>query len=196
MRSFHLLTVGLLTLTAGALAAQQERPHGDAVKAILKLADGLEAADVPEQARKIVKDYDSCDISQVFRARRYGGAGIGTAADLSGIPKNNSANSIEALVRVWAGKKPPTQADLEKHQADLLKTARVLQAMAELAPYRLPHPYMKNEKKVQEWARIAQDFKAQTRELREGIQEKDATRVRATMLRLNDTCTNCHNVAF
>src|SRR5262245_31412136 len=131
MRNVVLSFTGLFTLSGliGAQAAP-DRPREEAVLAILKLADNLKAKDVAARAEKIVKEYDSCGVSVIFRLRRHGGAGVGSIA------KTPNENSIDYLVRRWAGNGPPTKEELEKHQGDLAKTARVLQAMAELAPFR------------------------------------------------------------
>src|SRR5262249_8465875 len=118
---------------------------------------------------------------------RRGGAGIGCAAE------SPNADSIDRLVRRWAGNKPPTKKELQEHQADLLRAARVLQAMAELAPFRQP-AYDKGDKRIEEWRQVAGDFKAVPWELRQGIQQADAVQVRDTALKLNQTCNRCHNL--
>ncbi|MSQ95245.1 MAG: hypothetical protein EXR98_11910 [Gemmataceae bacterium] len=189
MRTLFLLAFALLAV--GFLDAQpaKDRPHNDAIRDILLLADNLDAKDCFARAKKIALKHDSCDISQIFSFRFRGGAGIGSAAE------SRSTNSIDWLVRGWAGTKPPTKEKLQKHQADLIKTARVLQAMAELAPHRMP-PHFKDDKRMEAWKIVAQDFKVQTRELREGIEKTDATMVNAAAVRMLKTCTACHNLAF
>src|SRR5207302_5746810 len=100
--------------------------------------------------------FDSCEISTVFIMRRAGrgGAGIGSAVQAG------HKDRIDELVRDWAGPRPPTQAELRMHQKDLLRVARVLQTMAELAPYRMPGflPKVK-EQKAEEWRKASADFK-------------------------------------
>src|SRR5262245_55363427 len=181
---------GLLTL-AGLLGAQAppDRPHSEAVLAILKLADNLDAKDVAMQAEKIVKEHDSCDISEIFRPRRFGGAGIGR------LGAKPNENSIDHLVRRRAGNKPPTKEELQKHRTDLVKTTRVLQAMAELAPFRMPPRYKGNDKKIAEWNQVTAEFKVNTRDLRERIEKADATKVRETVLKLQQVCNQCHSLA-
>jgi hypothetical protein len=153
------------------------------------LADNLKAMDVSCRAETIVKKYDSCDISTIFTIRRRGGAGIGTAAETA------ATNSIDHLVRRWSGKKPPTAQELKAHQTDLLRVARVLQAMAELAPHRVPG-YKEGDKRIGEWLKISADFKTVTRELREGIEQLDAAGVGKTSLKLQQTCNQCHTMVF
>src|SRR5262245_3623958 len=185
--------LGVLTLAAvcvGAqIPAQQQRPYGEAVKDILDLADHLQDMDVAKRAKAIVTQHDSCDISRVFTARQRGGAGIGAVAT------KPTENSIDHLVRKWAGGKPPTAEELKKHQYDLVRVSRVLQTMAELAPFRMP-PYPARDKRIDEWRKVAQDFKSITRDLRHGIEEADAVRVRTTVVRLQQTCNRCHELAF
>ena len=192
MRYLFLQLAGFSAILACLCATQVlagERPHNDAVTAILKLADNLNAKDAGQTARTIVRDHDGCDISQIFRPRSRGGAGVGSIATTPG------ANSIDHLVRRWASDKPPTAEQLKKHQTDLLKMARVLQAMAELAPHRMPM-YPKGDKRIEEWPKVTHDFKIHTRDLREGIEALDADRVRATAVKLENTCNRCHTIAF
>jgi hypothetical protein len=164
-----------------------KRPHGPAVIEILKLAEQLEAKDVAARAKTLVETHDSCDISQVFTLRRGGGAGIGSAAEAG------HRDSIHHLVHDWAGAKPPTQAELKAHQKDLQRTARVLQAMAELAPYRLGQfgPMMK-KKLEPEWGRVSAQFKSVTREFREAIGTMDPKETRRAVVNLQKTCAACH----
>src|SRR5947209_16148220 len=155
-------------VSVGVTAQPQgkDQPHRPAIAAILKLADNLDASNVAEHAKKIVDTHDSCDISQVFTPRRNGrgGPGIGSAV------KAGHLDAIHALVADWSGAKPPTQKELETHQTDLLKVARVLQAMAELAPYRGPLVLPKgNEKRAEEWRAVSAQFKTVTRDLRDAI---------------------------
>jgi hypothetical protein len=170
----------------------QKQEFRPAIAAILNLADNLDASDVAEHAKKIVTTHDSCDISQIFTPRRNnrGGPGIGSAV------KAGHLDAISALVADWSGAKPPTHKELEAHQTDLLKVARVLQAMAELAPYRGPLVLPQgNKKKAEEWQAVSAQFKVVTRELRDAIQKSDATQTRKVAVRLQQTCTACHAVA-
>src|SRR5262245_5264282 len=145
------LALGLALVAAAQPAPKPPRP---AVAAILKLADDLEAKDVPARARKIVEEHDSCNISRVFALGQGGGAGIGSAV------KAGHKNSLESLVRNWSGNRPPTREELETHQKDLLRAARVLQTMAELAPFRLPHIGITvDEKRTEEWRKVSAQFK-------------------------------------
>jgi len=181
-----------LALGATAQPQGQKQEFRPAIAAILKLADSLDASDVAEHAKKIVDTHDSCDISQVFTPRRNnrGGPGIGSAV------KAGHLDAISALVADWSGTKPPTQKELETHQTDLLKVARVLQAMAELAPYRGPLVLPRgNEKKAEEWRAVSAQFKTVTRDLRDAVQKADAAETRKVAVRLQQTCNACHAVA-
>lgn len=179
------LGLGLALAAAAQQGPQTERYPG--VAAILKLADNLDAKDVAAQAQKIVKEFDSCDISQVFTLSKRGGAGIGSAAT------DGFRDSIDDLVRKWAGARPPTEKQLKAHKTDLLKAARVLQAMAELAPYRMPLLIPKsNEKKLEQSREVVKDFRAVTRQLRDAIDKTDAVETRKAAVRLDKTCNACH----
>src|SRR5262249_50684213 len=121
-----------LGLGWGVLLAEPPPPNPRtlAQAAILKLSDNLETDDVGERARQIVHHDASCDISSVFRLKRSGGLGIGKAAEA------NHTDSIERLVLDFSRRKTTTEAELEQYRDDYLRVAKVMQAMAELAPYR------------------------------------------------------------
>jgi hypothetical protein len=175
-----------LALVAGAQQGAQREPP-PAVAAILKLADNLDAKDVAARAQRIVKEFDSCDISQVFTLSKRGGAGIGSAAT------DGYRDSIDDLVRKWAGPRPPTEKQLKAHKTDLLRAARVLQAMAELAPYRMPLLIPKsNEKKLEQSREVVKDFRAVTRQFRDAIDKIDAVQTRKAAVSLEKTCNACH----
>jgi hypothetical protein len=185
----RLLTALALLLTLTALSAGQDtsKPnYTPAVKDIVALSQNLEARDVTERAARIVKEHDSCDISTIFRPGPRG-PGIGALA------KAGHRNSIEALVKDYA-KKAPTAEELEQNQFDLMRTAKILQAMAELAPHR--GPLVTNPKNLPEWAKVSAEFKVTTREFRDAVQGKDPERVRKAAMSLEGTCNRCHNLVF
>ena len=192
LKPTRFLAVAVLGATAVLAAqAQQPRPRkSPTVAAILKLADTLETADVPARARQIVEELDACDMPVIFTKVQRGGAGIGSAAQ-AGHP-----DSIEGLVGDWAGKKPPTKQELTAHQKDLIRTARILQVMAELAPYRV-HIYVPKHDapNTERWFRVSADFKEVARDFRAAIESTDPTRTRAAAVRLQRTCHACHGVA-
>jgi len=179
--------LGLAFLAAAQPAAQQKPRR--AVDAILELSDNLDRPDVSMRAKKIVDEFDSCDISTVFTKRRPGkGAGIGSAVQAG------HKDSIDDLVRDWAGPRPPTRAELKAHRKDLLRVARILQTMAELAPYRMPSFVPQVKQKGEEWRKVTTEFKEVTRALRDTIEKRDPVEVRKTTIRLQQTCTACHKV--
>jgi len=118
-----------LVLSSVALAApltpRPLTPERAAQQAILQLASKLDTGDVPALAQKIVKEHESESISSVFRLKQRGGLGTGI------LPENR--DGIESLVRAWS-RKAPAKQDLEKYQAELIRTADVVRAMSELAP--------------------------------------------------------------
>src|SRR5262245_12865082 len=98
------LVVGMLGLSLAFVASAQpgtEPEYNPAVAQIIKLAGLLDQRDVSIRAKNIVKEFDSCDISTVFRPRKAGGAGIGSAVHAG------HKDSIEFLVRDWSTNKPP-----------------------------------------------------------------------------------------
>ena len=148
-----------LGLGWGVLLAEPppDDPRKQAQAAIVKLSDNLEAKDVGERAKQIVEQYDSCDISSVFRRQRGGGLGIGKATGAK------HPDSIEGLIADFSRRKTTTEAELEQYRDDYVRVAKVMQAMAELAPYR-GAPFTRGDPK----------------------------RVRVTARSLEQTCGACH----
>jgi hypothetical protein len=186
--------LGLLVFVLGVglvAAGQTGKPveHSPAVAAVLKLADNLEAPDVAIQAKKIVTEINPCGVSRVFTVRRppRGGVGIGSAVQAG------HKDSIDDLVRDWAGARPPTLKELQTHRKDLLQVSRVLQAMAELAPHRVSeYVPQKDEKRAGEWRKVSAEFKAATRELRDAVEKTKPDETRKAAVRLKQTCVACH----
>jgi hypothetical protein len=172
-------------LAAAALAADPNNPvpeHKAAQGAIRALSENLDASDLGARAARIVKEHDSCDISSVF-AMGPRGFGIGE------LKKAGHRDSIERLVQDYARKAPP-RAELEQYQADLVRTAKMLQAMAELAPYR--GPLVAAKKDLPAWAKVSAEFKVTTLEFRQAIEARDSDRVFKAAKNLNQSCCNCH----
>lgn len=166
-----------------------ERPHRPAVAAIVELADHLQSPDVSLRAKRIVDTHDSCDISQVFGLKVRGGAGIGTAIQAG------HKDSIHALVNDWCNKRPPTRLELQAHQADLVNMARVLQAMAELAPHRGNLFFPKqDDARAEQWRSVSDEFRSSTRSFRAAIETRDPQEVRKTAGRLMESCNACHKI--
>jgi hypothetical protein len=187
------LALGLgVALAAGAQSGAPAQNLSPTVAAVQKLADSVDRADVALQAKKIV-EADGCGVSRVFtlrRPQRGGGVGIGSAV------RAGHKDSIDDLVRDWSGPKPPTKEELQAHQKDLLQVARVLQAMAELAPFRsdiyLPRD---NEKMAEDWRQVSAEFKTLTRALRDAIEKTEPAEARQVSVRLQRTCKSCHKLA-
>jgi hypothetical protein len=185
IRLLSALSLPLLGLAA--LAAAQDvtkSPEKLAQEDIVRLGYNLDGKDVAERAQKIVKDHDSCDISSVFK---MGPRGLG----IGELTKAGHRNSVERLVQDYTRKAPP-QAELEKYQPDLIRTARVLQAMAELAPYR--GPLVTSEKNLPQWAKVSAEFKVTTKGFRDAVESRDPERVRKAAIALNGTCCSCHEL--
>jgi hypothetical protein len=192
VRSLGALALGLGVALAGS--AQPGAPEGGlspTVAAVQKLADGVDRADVALQAKKIVEELDGCEVSRVFTLRRprRGGVGIGSAV------KAGHRDSIDDLVRDWSGPRPPTKEELQAHRKDLLRVARVLQAMAELAPFRREIYVPKNdERRAADWRQVSAEFKTVSRALRDAIEKTDPAETHRVAVRLRRTCGACHKL--
>jgi cytochrome c556 len=188
--SFRWLAVGVigLGLAWGVLLAEPppDNPRKQAQAAILSLSEKLDAKDVSARAKYIVDQYDSCDISSVFRLKKGGGLGVGKAAEAANL------DSIERQVNLLATRKTTTEANLEQYRDDYLRVAKVMQAMAELAPYRGAPFTRQDPDRVQAWEKVSAEFKQNTAAFRKAIEETDPKRVRTTALTLQGTCNACH----
>src|SRR5262249_9711049 len=184
-----ILPLALLVL-AGLSRGDQPDPHVKhkaAQKAIIELSEILDSPDVPERAARIVGEHDSEDISSVFRNTRGGGMGVGKLA-AGGPPYGDS---VELLVRRWTNR-PPTAAEFEKNQAEMLKITRVIRAMSERAPYRVPtnaRPAAKKER-----AEGAAESHETAAGLHDAVEKADPNAVKAAARKLNNTCCHCHGL--
>ena len=177
-----------LGLGWGVLLAElpPDDPRKQAQAAIVKLSDNLEAKDVGERAKQIVEQYDSCDISSVFRRQRGGGLGIGKATEA------NHPDSVEGLIADFSRRKTTTEAELEQYRDDYVRVAKVMLAMAELAPYR-GAPFTRGDpKRVQVWEEVSAEFRQKTAAFRRAVEDTDPKRVRTTAQSLEETCCACH----
>jgi hypothetical protein len=181
------LGLGICTVCAAPLPERCD-PRKAAQAAILELSEKLEQKDVEALARKIVKEHESEDISSVFQRLDRGGLGLGSYAKAVKHP-----NSVQALLNSLSRQQPP-QKLLNDHQVDLLRTAKVIQAMAELAPHRQPRYANPADRRIQEWARVSAEFKKDSREFRLAIESREPIKVRSAADRLNHSCCDCHNL--
>jgi hypothetical protein len=178
-----------LFLFAGLLRGDHPDPHAKqkaAQKAIIELSENLDAPDLPERAARIVGEHESENISSVFMNTRRGGMGVG-------VPVTNPpyGDGVDFLVRRWVAR-GVTTAEVEKNKAEMLKIARVIRAMSELAPYRVPvnaKPAVKNE-----WARVAAEFHDTAAGLHDAVEKSDPAAIRAAARKLNGTCCHCHSL--
>jgi hypothetical protein len=115
--------------------------------------------------------------------------GIGSAV------RAGHRDSIEALVQDWSGSKPPTREELQLHQHDLLQTARVIRAMAELAPHRRSiYVPANNERMGEKWQQVCGEFKTVTRDLQLAVADINEARTRQAAIKLQKTCNACHQI--
>ena len=155
--------------------------------AIVELSQHLDQKDVSDRAKKIVKEYQSDEISSFFVRKDAGGLGIGNLTQVT------PQDSIERLVILLARRKNITEAELDQYQADYAKIAKVMQAMAELAPHRATGKIRQDEKLLKQWLDTAADFKKKTADFRQAIEERDPKKVRTGALNLRHTCCDCHS---
>ena len=195
MNPFTMRSIVVVGLASGigwtVLRAESPPPATSARKAqnaIVHLTQNLKDDNVSEQARKIVKDHESSDISAIFRARNGGGLGVGKLTEIG------FRDSVQHLIGSLSSRRNTTEQMFDQYQVDFLHVAQVLQAMAELAPHRATTRIQKDPKLFKEWLETTSDFKQKTGEFRTAIEEKDPKKVRLAARALNDTCCHCHNL--
>ena len=155
--------------------------------AIVELSQHLGEKDVSDRAKKIVQDFKSDEISSIFVRKEGGGLGIGSLTQVT------QQDSIERLVVQLARRKNITEAELDQYQADYAKVAKVMQAMAQLAPHRATEKIRRDEKLLKQWLETAADFQKKTADFRQAVEERDPKKVRTSALNLRHTCCDCHS---
>jgi hypothetical protein len=189
--SFVGLCLGIGALAAGepsSTSAEQKRAA--AQKAIIQLGDMIGEACAAQRAKQIVADHDSEDISSVFGNKPWGGLGVGKLAQ-NGLPRD----SIERLINTLSRRKNITETEIEKYLDDYVRVAKVLQAMAELAPFRATENVKKSESLSKEWQEVARQFKEGALNFRKAVDGKDPKKLRLAAEKLQDTCCHCHGLA-
>jgi squalene-hopene/tetraprenyl-beta-curcumene cyclase len=188
-RELYVQNLGTAFSLLALKACEKDQLKNPTVAAVVRLSEELDRPDISARAKHLVDTLEICDVPLVFLQKRRGGPGIGSAIQAG------HKDSIDDLVADWSGARPPTWQELQTHPLDLLQVARILQAMAELAPHRV-HIYVskKDEARTRDWLRIAGDFKTVTRDFRHAIEQADPTVTRNAALNLQKTCTACHTL--
>jgi hypothetical protein len=180
--------MGIYSASAAPLPERVDKRKA-AQAAILALSNNLDDRDVAALARNIVLKYDSEDISSVFQRSERGGLGIGALGKSSG-----QVDSIQALITRLSRTQPPPAKLLNDYYGDLMRSAKVVQAMSELAPHRAATVGVKGEQQLREWAKVSADFKEKAEEFRIAVESRDPIKVRNAAQHLNHTCCDCHNL--
>ena len=184
------ICLGYATLGVGQPDTSSEDDRRAAAQGeILRLGDNVDAKDVAERAQRIVQSHDSDDISSVFMLRNQGGLGIGKLTEIEAIP-----DGIGRLMQRLRNRKTITEAEIDKYSTDYLRVAKVMQAMAELAPYRANERVLKSAKLSEEWREVAKEFKEGAAEFRKAVDEKDPKKLRLAASAMQNTCCHCHGL--
>jgi hypothetical protein len=180
-------------LGLGLLRADE--PNSDDIKrkaaqaAIQQLMENLDAKDVSDRAKKIVKEHESEFISSVFTMHARGGLGVGRLTEVG------FQDGIERFIKLLARRKTTTENELNNYQEDYLRIAKLFQAMSQLAPHRASERTKSNHRELKEWIKVTSEFQHLATEFRRAVQEKDPKQVRLAALSLSQTCCDCHSLA-
>ena len=194
----RLLAVGVvgITLGLGRLVVGQTDDVTSydkstmAQSAIIELGEMLVAKDVSERARRIVREHDSEHISSVFKIKKKGGLGIGKLTEIA-----NTPDGIGVLMSRLSSRRTITEAEIEKYADDYRRVAKVLQAMAEVAPHRATKRVQKSAKLTAEWNEVTSEFKEGASSFRKAVDEIDPKMLRLAAGKLSNTCCHCHELS-
>jgi cytochrome c556 len=181
--------VVVLALGVWFLAVSQARE--DAAKAaaadVLKLADAVsDPAAVKKLAKSIAEKYDDLGpIMRQMKAREKGGLGVGPT------PGAVVPDAIELTLLQMGGRKGITAADLKANNADYQRIAEVVCGIAEVTPYYGPK-LLKRPGQRRRWDAFANDMNEWGHELLTVVKANDATNLKQTAGRLNQSCNDCH----
>jgi hypothetical protein len=187
--AFAVPVLGLVVVTTRTSADSPAEDPNKAAKAaqaaIISLSQNLDAPDVKERAEKIVREHASENISSTFMRTSHGGLGAGRLAI------NPNSDGIDRLVRQWQYKGPTTE-EISRNRSEMIRIAKIVRAMSELAPYRVP----KNARPqvAREWAEVAAEFHETALGLHKAVEKGESTLIRDAAKKLNNTCCHCHGL--
>ncbi len=192
MRTTLALAIPILGMAVVTTRTSADNPQDDPAKkakaaqaAIIELSQYLDAPDAKARAQKIVREHAAEDISSTFMGTRFGGLGAGSLA------VNPNSDGIDRLVRQWQFK-GPTPAEIARNQPEMIRIAKIIRAMSELAPYRVPKTA--RPQVAREWAEVAAQFHETALGLHTAVEKGESNTIRDAAKTLNQTCCHCHSL--
>jgi hypothetical protein len=163
----------------------------DASKAtVLQFADALEKGiktpkDLAEEAPLLAKKHKLRQTHMLLGPKSRGGIGIGE------LVKEGHKDSLESLLRGYAYR-PPTKAEITKHERELLQAAQITMVIAQITPYWGPARPVDKYRTPALWQSLSEDMKNGSSELAAGVKANDEKAVTSAAKKLTMTCAGCH----
>jgi cytochrome c556 len=204
-----LLVLGLVLLVAVGhgiaadkeekISPEQKAAREQALASVQQIADMLgddkKAEDVQKKAKELAEkmlklDYGVQAVEPVMaplKLRSKGGMGIGAKAGVY------DPDGIEAKIMGLA-KKKLTTSEMKNQADDIAKLAKITAAIAEVAELHKPEKKV-GDKKPEDWAKWSKDMRDSALELANQTKatKPDADAIKKTAMKLNSTCTDCHD---
>jgi Cytochrome C' len=184
------LAMGFWFLTAGNSGAANDK--GDARTVVQNLADTVAKGDAEQaktMAAEYAKDGDLEAVMYLMKKRENKGKAKGYFG-VGKEPGSVQPDGIEAKIQ-GLGKKPPSQAQLDKESEALVEMAYRIAAIAEIAKAK-PSEKANNAAKKKDWAEFAQSMRSGADELAEAAKEKKGPAIKAAASKIYSSCNNCH----
>jgi hypothetical protein len=201
----HLLRLAIVSITVVAccslpvLRADDEdipfslpRPDPAFKRAVLLLADVPQEDPtkpirlLPGEAAVLTKKGDLDDAMRLFKPKNKNGLGIG---DLT---RAGHKAGIELLIRDYASR-PPTDAEVTRHHAELQRVGRITLVIAEIMPHYAPQKDL-GSKGPTDWRKRSGEMKKGALNFLDAVGAKDPRLIAEAAKRLNNTCVECHKL--
>jgi hypothetical protein len=164
-------------------AAKLKEAMAAAKKVVMANLNGI----TPAVADKLAKEHKIDATMKLMKPVSKNGISIGT------LTKAGHKDSIELLIRDYAIT-PPTKAEVEKYNDDLIKSIQVVGVIAEMTPTWTPMKDGPMGKTREKWKALTEDMKKGSAELIAAAKAKDDKAVATAAKKLNESCAMCHKI--
>jgi hypothetical protein len=159
----------------------------DAAKTTAAALAGLKDAAKDSGSPLKADDVELLDIMNLLRLRSKGGLGFGLKPPTTGLA---STDGIES--KLLGMTKPAAINAALKQPDDLVRSAYILVAVSGVCDAHPPKKKGANGKGAKEWADWTDEMRTAALQLADAAKKKDTAAVKATVNKLNGTCSSCH----
>lgn len=183
------LTVMVVSLTMATVnSADDNKAVRDGVLNISALIQKGKVEEAKAAAKTLAKNVDMDVLMELFKVRKKdgkGGIGLGSK------PGAAKPDGIESYLQQME-KKSPTY--LAKDAAAIAEAAHVTAAIALVTEVAVPADADSGKKKKKDWLQWSQDQYSLSLKLAEAAKAKDGAAIKKLGMKLDATCTACHDV--